>query len=186
MTRSGQADMGVRTLCLGLIMGLAAVLTLSLPARAADPIKRAPMLQQVLDCRAIADPGERLACYDASVNRLDQAELAGQVVVVDREKAREVRRQAFGFNLPSLAIFERGAAEPEINNLTTTVVRARQDPLTRWIIEIEGGAVWKQMETVPINRSPKKGMTVQIRKGALGAFFMNVDGQRAFKVDRVK
>lgn len=179
MTRSAQVL--VVAPALALVLGLALVQG----APAAEP-NRAPLLQGVLDCRAITDSAERLACYDASVGRFEQAELAGQVVVVDREKAREVRRQAFGFNLPSLAIFERGAPEPEINNLSTTVVRARQDALTRWVIEIEGGAVWKQTETVPINRSPKPGMKVDIRKGALGAYFMNVDGQRAFKVDRVK
>ena len=51
---------------------------------------------------------DRLACFDAAAARLDEAEKKGDIVVVDRRQAQEVRRQAFGFTLPSLTLFDRG------------------------------------------------------------------------------
>jgi len=53
---------------------------------------RAVILQRLLDCRKEADDAARLACYDAQVAAVDQAEAKGDIVVVDREQARTVRR----------------------------------------------------------------------------------------------
>ncbi|HEX6865720.1 MAG TPA: hypothetical protein VF122_00670, partial [Caulobacteraceae bacterium] len=62
---------------------------------------RPPVLQAVVDCRAIADSSARLACYDAAAARLDEAEAKGDVVVLDREQRQQARREAFGFTMPS-------------------------------------------------------------------------------------
>ena len=87
---------------------LAACALGALPALAAAAPKsaaeRAKVLQQVVDCRKITDSAERLTCYDRSAQALDDAEKTGQVVVVDQAKAREIRRQSFGFSLPSLSV----------------------------------------------------------------------------------
>ncbi|HEX8234124.1 MAG TPA: hypothetical protein VF559_12365 [Caulobacteraceae bacterium] len=169
------------------LLAAGAALALALPSLAADPpAKRAGVFQKMLDCRAVTDSAERLACYDQAAAQFEQAETQGQVVVVDRAQMREVRRQVFGFNVPSMSLFTRGEKEEEVNNLSTTVTAARQDPYGKWVITIEGGAVWKQTEVVELVRRPKPGSKVEIRSGALGSFFMNVDGQRAVKVERVK
>ncbi|MGZ8362260.1 MAG: hypothetical protein ACXW3D_00240 [Caulobacteraceae bacterium] len=167
-------------------LSLIIILAAAAPAGSASPPDRAPLLKQVLDCKALGDPAERLACYDAAVSRLDAAEAAGEVVVVDRAQSRAMRREAFGFSLPSLNLFKRGEKEEDIERLETTVVRASLNPLGRWIIEVDGGAVWRQTESGELLKSPKKGMAVVIKKGTLGSFFMNVDGQRAIKVERTR
>lgn len=169
-------------------VALAMILAPATGALAADPPKRAQALQQLLDCRGVTESAARLACFDQAAGRFDEAEKAGQVVVVDRAQMREVRRQAFGFTLPSLAMFDRGGrtAEEDIDEMTATVARARQDPLKRWVITLEGGAVWRQTEDGQLLRDPKAGSKVRIKRRALGSYFMNVDEQRAIKVERTK
>jgi len=139
-----------------------------------------------MDCKAMADPSERLACYDAAVGALDSAEQKGDIVVVDREQAKAVRRQAFGFTLPSLAMFERGEKPEELNEVSLGVERAYRSGEGKWTFELEGGAVWTQNDSETLFREPKKGSKVEIRKASMGGYFMNVDGQRAIRARRVK
>jgi len=99
-----------------LIAALSAPPILAAPAPAA-PTDRAKELQQLIECRKLTDPTQRLACYDQAATVLDQAEAKGDIVVVNREQARKVRRQAFGFTLPSISLFERGEKPEEINTV---------------------------------------------------------------------
>lgn len=148
---------------------------------------RTGVLKSLMDCRAIADDAARLACFDSAAGVFDQAEATGEIVVVDREQATAVRRQAFGFSLPSLALFERGGATSgELEQISAKVVRASEDGLGRWTVELDDGAVWQQTDTERLGRRPRAGSTAEIRTAAMGSFFMNLDGQRAVRARRVK
>ena len=164
-----------------LAIGLAAFA--SAPAGAEE---RPAIFKGLMDCKAMTDPSERLACYDAAVGALDSAEQKGDIVVVDREQAKAVRRQAFGFSLPSLAMFERGEKPEELNEVSLAVERAYRSGEGKWTFELEGGAVWTQNDSETLFREPKKGSKVEIRKASMGGYFMNVDGQRAIRARRVK
>jgi hypothetical protein len=154
-------------------------------AQPADP-GRASVFQSLLDCRAKSDAAERLACYDAAAAGLGEAEQKGDIVVVDRDMARAARRQAFGFNLPTLDVFNRSEKPEEADRLTAQVVNAYQGGDGKWVFELEGGAVWAQNDNESLTRSPRKGSTVEIRKASMGGFFLNSDGQRAIRARRVR
>lgn len=147
---------------------------------------RAAIVQTLVDCRKITDDSARLACYDKATAAFDQAEAKGDVVVVDREQAKKVRRQAFGFTIPSISIFEKGEAKEEIDNATGVVASARQDGSGRWIVKLEDGAVWAQVGVEDLFKTPKPGMPVKIRKAALGSYLMSIDNQGAFRAHRVE
>lgn len=147
---------------------------------------RTPVLQHLLDCKDKTEAAERLACYDAAVSEMAQAEKAGDIVVVDREQARTVRKQAFGFNLPSFSLFERGEKPEMLDQVTLAVESAYLGRDGRWVIEADGGGVWTQTEGDPPFNPPHKGSTAEVRRGALGSYFMNIDGQRAVRVRRVR
>jgi hypothetical protein len=69
-------------------------------------------LDPVYACAAITDPAQRLACYDRAVADLRAREQSRDVVAVDRAAVEQVRRESFGFNLPSLPnLFGRRPAE---------------------------------------------------------------------------
>jgi hypothetical protein len=162
---------------------------LGLPSLAAPPPPaktggRAAELQRLIDCRKVADNTARLACFDAAAAAMDQAEAKGDIVVVDREQARKVRRQAFGFTLPSLSLFEKGEKPEEIENVTGLVAAARQNGSGKWVIRLEDGAVWTQIDSNDLGIDPKAGETVTVHKAALGSYMLSLPHHRSFRAHR--
>ena len=154
--------------------------------------KRAAVLEAIVACRAITESEARLKCFDDASAKLDEAEAAGQVVVVDREQAKQVRREVFGLQLPSLDIFNLGgggkaagaAAADDVDQIADTVRSAGRAGDGKWVFELTGGPVWRQMDDGQLANDPHAGSKVVIKRGALGAFFMKVDGQPAIRVHR--
>jgi hypothetical protein len=152
-------------------------------AQAARTGAVSPDLQAVFDCRQVTGDAARLACFEQSVARLQNAFTAREVVVVDREQARAARREAFGFSLPSLNIFDRVRGGEELDEATFTVASASRDG-GLWTVRMDNGQVWRQTQSTPGSAEIRKGAKAEIRKGVLGSFFMKVDGKRAMKVIR--
>ena len=175
-----------------IVLAMTAIAGVALAAGKPSKAQRAQVLQAIVDCRPLTDTDARLKCYDAAAARLDEAEAAGQVVVVDRAKAREVRKEVFGLALPSLDIFNvsggKDAADAvkgeDVDRLTSTVKSAVRQGDGRWVFELETGAVWRQLEPGELMKSPRQGSPVEIRKASLGSFMMKVDNQPSFKVHR--
>lgn len=165
---------------------LALGFALALPpvAGQAQTPARSDLIQGLSGCRQIAENAARLACYDAAASRLDSAEQSGEVVVVNREQVRAARRQAFGFNLPSLDMFRRGAAEPELDRLSLVVAGAFQGGDGKWVFRTEGGQTWRQTDTARLSPRPRAGSKLEVRRAAMGSYLANVDGQTAVRVRR--
>ena len=165
-----------------LLAGAAAALAAPAAAQTASS-GVSPGLQAVFDCRAVADQAERLACFERNVGALEAALASNKVVVVDSEQARAARREAFGFSLPSLNIFNRVEGGEELDEATFTVDSASRDG-GLWTVRMDNGQVWRQTQSTPGYMSVRRGAKAEIRKGLLGAFFMKIDGGRALKVIR--
>jgi hypothetical protein len=165
-------------------------------ALAADPPAPSAVLKAVDACRGIADDGARLACFDAAAAQLASAQQKGEVVVVDREQVRAARREAFGFNLPRLSVLGRlasqaeaggdGVAEEEDDRATFTVAGASLSGDGRWVITMDNGMVWRQTNNPVGAMTIRKGDAAEVRKGMLGAYFMNVGRYKAIKVERAR
>jgi len=170
---------------LAVAAGAGSILAVGQPAFAADVAKpRAAQLQAVVDCRKLTDPAERLACYDGATAKLEAAEKAGDVVVVDREQVREAQRSAFGFNFRMPTFISGDSTKGEkLQSLESTVAEARTVN-GKWVIVLADGAIWNQTDNEPIGRSPKAGSKVTIRQGSVGSFFLSVDGQRSVRAKR--
>lgn len=148
---------------------------------------RVGSFDELVRCRAIGEASARLACFDAAAARLDQAEKAGDVVVVDRAQVREARKSAFGFDFDGFKLFERGdKPETRLEDVTLTAERASRTSDGRWMFVTTDGQVWRQVDKEPLNGGAKKGSKLEVRTAALGSYFMNVDGQRALRVRREK
>jgi hypothetical protein len=182
------AMVGVTRRTAAVIAGAAAMLTavqaFAKPP-AADP-GRAAVVQALSDCRKIADNPDRLACYDKAAGAFDQAETQGQVVVIDREQVTAVRRQAFGFMLPSLNIFDRGAkTDKALDHLDLNLEGAHHSSEGRWVFVSTDGAVWRQTDDAELSIDPHKGSKLLVKNGLLGSFFCKVDGQPQVRCQRV-
>ncbi len=166
---------------------LSGALALSaLPVLAAAPpkIDQAAVVKDVTACRKLTDGTQRLACYDAAVAKMDEAQAKGDLVTVDREQRSTIRRQAFGLTLPSLTIFDKGEKAEDIAVQAFKVEGASMGADGRWIIRLEGGQVWRQIDDNSLFKTPHAGSEAVVRKGALGSFNMKIDGQQQIKVHR--
>lgn len=141
-------------------------------------------LENVVACRAIEAPMERVACYDEAVGRLEAAEAAGEVTVVTRADVEKVRRESFGFSIPSLPSFGglRGA-DADLSRVTEAVqsVSGSSPDLQ---VKLANGQLWVQVDDKNVrSRSPK---SAEIYEAALGSYKMKLDGGLAFRVRREK
>ncbi len=156
-------------------------------AAAAKPnltASRTAVAQAISDCRKVADGTARLDCYDKAADAFEQAQAAGQVIVMDRAQVREVKQQAFGFNMPSLNLFNRGPKEEKVDKVSVTLASAHQDPTGKWVMTTDAEAVWRQIDDAELYNPPHAGSVVAIRRAMLGSFFCNVDGQSAIRCTR--
>jgi hypothetical protein len=144
----------------------------------------AALLNSLSACRALREDAARLACFDAASSRLVAAEQSGEIVVVDRERVRTARRQAFGLSLPSLDVLRRDRPEEPIQEVTLVLAGGRQDASGKWVLRTEEGQVWRQIDDRRLFRAPARGAKAEVRRAALGSFFMNIDGQSAIRVRR--
>jgi hypothetical protein len=164
---------------------LAALVLAPNPGFAAPPpVSTGPLVQSVIACKAVTDPTERLACFDKAETALDEASGKGDLVTIDHEQRKTIRRQAFGLTLPSLSLFDRGEKPESANRESFKIDQAWIDSDGKWAFRLETGAVWRQTDTNALTRAPHAGSTADISKGVLGSFFMKVDGQLALRVRR--
>jgi hypothetical protein len=178
---------GVAMVTIGLAAGLAAVQPSAAPAAPSQSAaERTQVMQALSVCRRVADPAERVACYDKAVDALDVAEKKGDVVVVSREHVQEARKQAFGFNLPSLDVLIKGPAKGEaVDQLTLDLARAHRGADGRWVLVAVDGAVWRMTDDQDMADDPHQGSKLLVTRGAFGAFFCRVDGQPSVRCVRV-
>lgn len=153
------------------------------PSTAADR-ERAPQLQRLVDCKAIADADARLACYDREVASLDQAEKSKDLVVVDKEQVKKARRTLFGLALPRIDLFGGDQPGDELNQIEGKVTQARSGVGGLRIV-LEDGSIWQQTDDKPIFRDPKPGDAAVVTRGVLGSFFMKIGNATPIKVRRV-
>ncbi len=164
-----------------------AILALALPALAESPVSTG----DVYACAEIESNEERLACYDTAVGRLKAAEEAGEVATVTREEVEQVKKDSFGFSIPSLpklALPKLGGDDDgEIKEIQQAVVSVRTTPLKKVIVTLENGQVWEQTDTTKIFVSKKRPpQTAVVKAASLGSFKMKLDNGRVFKAKRVK
>lgn len=142
-------------------------------------------LENVLACKAIEAPLERVACYDEAVGRLEAAEAAGEVAVVTRADVEKVQRESFGFSIPSLPAltgFGGGDKKAELERITVAVESVSGGSGSRLRIKLANGQVWVQADDKRIKaKSPK---SAEVFEAALGSYKMKLDDGLAFRVKR--
>jgi hypothetical protein len=161
-------------------------------------------LSPIYACADKTDPAQRLACFDAAVAAVKAAEARNEIVTMDQPRVAAVRREAFGFRIPSLPRFGLGgsststpnaagsnqaarpAQEEQIDEQTFTVVRvgAWGDRIAFYL---ENGNVWHTVEAGELNTSRKTPFNVRIRSASLGSFILSIEGRnRGYRVRRIE
>lgn len=168
-----------------MIVALAASAVVFSSAQAAGAAPADPgALTALFACRAIAEDSARLACLDRETAALARSRDGGEIIVIDRVEAEATRRRLFGFSLPSVTgLFGDGEAE-RIDEVQSTLARARQAGDGRWVFTLEDGAVWRQVDGDTVRFTNRPGQPVTIRRAALGSYQLVTGGSRAVRVRR--
>lgn len=145
-----------------------------------------PSVARLLACRDVADPAQRLSCYDRSVVDLEQARSRGDLVTIDRQQVRKTRRSLFGLTLPDLGVFGDDGAAEGAAQLDTTIRSASKDSSGRWIMELAEGGRWQQLDSKELVVDPRAGLPIRIRRAAMGSYLANVNRQTAIRVQRLR
>jgi hypothetical protein len=150
-----------------------------------DP-RRPDVFEALLRCRATQDDAARLACFDAAAANFESAAQKREVVVIDRKQVRETKRTLFGLDIPKLPFFGGGDGheEDEVASIEDVVATAIQDGDGRWIVRLQEGGTWHQIDNSPMALRPRPGWKVRIKRGALGSYMMSINNQRGVRVRR--
>lgn len=141
----------------------------------------------LLDCRKIAEPLARLACFDAKAATLAAATEQHSIIVTDREELRKTRRGLFGFAMPSSGLLATGdGQDEEIKKFESTVTSARRSREGEWIVVLATGGTWEQTDSRELALAPKANQKVVITRGAMGTFFVSIDGQTPVRMRRIQ
>lgn len=171
------------------LLGLAGLL-LAAPLGAdrpkAGPPAQPKVFSDLLECRKVTDPQARLGCYDTQAAILADAAEKRQIVVADRAEVEKTRKGLFGFALPISPILGDEGEQQEAKRLDTSVVSARRSRDGGWIIVLAGAGTWEQTDSKVLPLSPRSGQKVVVTKGAIGSYFISVDGQSALKMRRIQ
>ncbi len=154
------------------------------PGRSSEPLNPYEIAKA---CPSISDAAKRLSCFDNAFAELEAAVARKDVYITDRTQVRKTKRTLFGLPLPNLGIFgtdDDGAESEDLSHIESTVSTARQDA-DGWVVTIEEGSTWRQIDGAPLALAPRKGMPVVVRRGALHSYKMSIRNQPPIKVRRI-
>ena len=167
-------------------LAIAAVALAGPASSKTQPLANAPppkIFQDVVQCRAITDAGQRLACFDRSVGALAAAQQSKDLYVADKEAMREARRGLFGFSLPKMKIFADDDMEKDVDSIESTITAAVPGQ-QGYIFTLADGARWKQTDGAYMDK-PKAGSKIRIKRAAMGSFFGTIGSNPGVRVERL-
>jgi hypothetical protein len=143
-----------------------------------------PSVQRLFGCRAIQDNAQRLACFDRETAAVDQAIAKKDLVLIDKARATAAKRSLFGFSVPDFGgLF--GGNEDQVKEIASTVTAFTNNGYNGWTVRLADGSEWAQTDDTQLALPPEKGQKVVVHRGALGSFFLRLNGQPGFKVKRI-
>lgn len=135
-------------------------------------------------CQELTDAKKRLACLDNETTALISAQKVGKIIVENAAKFDLTGKPSFGRRTEVFNKRPKVDTHEEITSLETTIQQVRLVGRGLWEFDLADGGTWTQIQPAITVKDPKVGMPVQLRKGSLGSYLVNVDGQRAIKMRR--
>ena len=176
-----------RTWFLAIPLSIASVSVQAAPQRQQP---RPEIFTDLLQCRAMTDDAQRLACFDRQVGAMEAASQRDEVVILDKSELSKTRKTLFGFSFPKLPFLGGADKEGEVpseegvSHIEAKIASARSLGYGKWQIGLEDGAQWMTTEAITAG-NPKTGQKIEIRRAAMGSFMGKIDGGRAVRMKRV-
>ncbi len=158
---------------------------------------RAENLDEILECRAIAEDIERLRCFDNTTeSAAENIASAGAEPGGDRPSAVQVASDESqspddSFGAEDLAQKRSKEQESAPKALHAKLVGLRFTNAGRYIITLDNGQVWRQItgdtDNLRLPRATGDGIPIIIKKGLLGSHKLRpASSKRSIRVERVK
>ncbi len=138
-------------------------------------------------CGVIADDARRLDCYD-SLFRAGAASGLPAAVTSTTAGPPATGDAAAEFGLTEQQMELRKppeAKEKRLDSIQARVTTAEQDRHGLWRLTLDNGQVWSQTEPALGTRF-QSGSLVEIRRGSLGSFVLEVPGRPVIRVRRIR
>lgn len=159
-------------------MRIAIVVFLSMSS--APALAQAAPLDNLYACTGIADGVKRLACFDAAVAGLRQAEATGGVSVVGPAQTEQAAKEAFGLAAPS------SPPDRELDSVSLPVKSVVRGADGRHVFTLDNGQVWRQTDNTRLPSIGKGPWQAEIRRAALGGFMLKLDSRTSVRARRVE
>ncbi|MDB5702156.1 MAG: hypothetical protein JWL66_2355 [Sphingomonadales bacterium] len=165
-----------------------AIVALAISGTAHANAENSASLQAINSCRSIANPSERLLCYDKAADKLKLAEVAGDIVVIDREQIRKTRKGLFGFNIPRIPFLSSNgddrAQQAQDAQLETIITARRSLGYNLWRLTLAEGGTWETTDA-NVHLDPTVGSKIVIKRGILGNYVAKIDPVPLVRLRRV-
>jgi hypothetical protein len=155
------------------------------PAFAAEKeMSRPKIYSDIVACRALADSGARLTCFDTAAKALEDAAENRQIVILDQSEVRKTKRSLFGFALPNVPFFgvEDEEQEEEFKQVEGELDGVQAIGNGKYQFTLKDAGTWQTTEATPVLL--KNGKPFSIKRGALGSYMLVMNG-RGIRVKRV-
>ncbi len=162
--------------------------------------------KSIFDCRAIGADAERLACYDALVDRVQRATARPSLPAPAAEPAealppptptvaantapatpeaqkQTLRERIFGSEAKSRDVIEEVFGVDQSGDQTEQVASVNRNGYGKLVVTLANGQTWTQLDSLPLQVSA--GDEVRIRSAVLGSFQLEkAGGSRRIRVRR--
>lgn len=140
-------------------------------------------VKRLLDCRLIGNDAARLACFDKQSAIASSAIERHDLVFIDREQARAVRRDRFGLSSPDFGgLF--GDSRDQINQISSSVTGATINGNGSLQVRLADGSVWVQTDDRTLE-DVRPGAKVVVKRGAMSSYWVAIEGIASFKAKRI-
>lgn len=175
----------------------AGVLALIITAGIAGPAGAQDLGSALLDCRAIEDSRDRLACYDNVAGALSQGRMETSAAPVTRERqaaapapAAPVLTAEESFGRDDLPEVRKEENEKKLKMITANVVEIGRNNRGKYVVILDNGQIWRQINADTNRlRVPKdaEGLVAEVKRKMLGAHDLSLNtGNRTIRVERIK
>ena len=148
------------------------------------------LASSILSCTKQIDDAQRLHCYDEVSQSLKttkdalvpSAAVAQQPTIAPPAQIQSRQQTALvdGFGLSA-----RPDPKDEVEKISAHVTNIDQDPFKKLVVSLDLGQVWQQTDGTRMYL--REGDSVFLTKGALGSFFLAVEGKnKRMRVKRIK
>ncbi|WP_294201096.1 hypothetical protein [uncultured Sphingomonas sp.] len=131
----------------------------------------AQAFRALMACRDIANPTDRLQCYDTQSRALSEAADSGKLVVADEAQIKEAKRDLFGFGSIKIP-FLSGSDADTPTQVEAVITGLRQLSINKWEFTLDNGMRWRQTDDEAI--FPRVGQPVTVKTGAMGSYWLKM------------